>query len=65
MGSVTIARDEESRVVFGMSDEDIRVGAARHVVPPDRIAKMVRSLANSGRHGSAVTMARTNVEGRR
>jgi two-component system chemotaxis response regulator CheB len=51
MGAVTITQDEESSVVFGMPAEAIRIGAARHVLPPDRIAEMVRSLARAARRG--------------
>jgi two-component system chemotaxis response regulator CheB len=52
MGAVTIAQDEESSVVFGMPGEAIRIGAARHVLPPDRIAEMIRALAKPARRGS-------------
>jgi two-component system chemotaxis response regulator CheB len=52
MGAVTIAQDEESSVVFGMPGEAIRIGAARHVLSPDRIAEMVLSLAKAARRGS-------------
>ena len=51
-GAVTIAQDEESSVVFGMPGEAVRIGAAQHVLPPDRIAEMVRSLAKAPRRGS-------------
>lgn len=44
-GGVTIAQDEESSVVFGMPGEAIRLGAAEHVLPPERIAALVRELA--------------------
>jgi two-component system chemotaxis response regulator CheB len=49
-GAVTIAQDEETSVVFGMPGEAVRIGAAQHVLPPDRIAELVRSLAKSARH---------------
>jgi len=49
---VTIAQDEESSVVFGMPGEAVRIGAAQHVLPPDRIAEMVRSLAKAARYRS-------------
>ncbi len=52
MGAVTIAQDEESSVVFGMPGEAVRIGAAQHVLPPDRIAEMVSSLAKAARRGS-------------
>ena len=37
-GAVTIVQDEASCVVFGMPAEAIRLGAATHVLSPDRIA---------------------------
>ena len=40
-GSLTIAQDEASSTVFGMPREAIRRGAARHVLPLDRIAAAV------------------------
>lgn len=40
-GALTIAQDEESCVVFGMPKEAIRLGAADHVLPLDRIATFV------------------------
>ncbi len=47
-GGLTIVQDEESSVVFGMPAEAIRLGAAAHVLPPERIAGILRSLATSG-----------------
>lgn len=44
-GAVTVAQDEESSVVFGMPGEAVRLGAARHVLSPDRIADLIRSLS--------------------
>jgi two-component system chemotaxis response regulator CheB len=38
-GSLTIAQDEATSVVFGMTREAIRRGAARFVYPLDRIAQ--------------------------
>jgi two-component system, chemotaxis family, protein-glutamate methylesterase/glutaminase len=40
-GGVTIAQDEASSVVFGMPKEAIAAGAARHVLPPEEIARML------------------------
>lgn len=37
-GAVTIAQDRESSVVHGMPGEAIRLGAASHVMPADKIA---------------------------
>ena len=44
-GGVTIAQDEATSVVFGMPGEAIRLGAAEHVLSPERIAGAIRSLA--------------------
>ena len=40
-GAVTIAQDEESCIVFGMPAEAIRLGAARYVLPPQKIAELL------------------------
>jgi two-component system, chemotaxis family, protein-glutamate methylesterase/glutaminase len=40
-GGLTIAQDERSSIVFGMPAEAIRLGAATHILPPDRIAEML------------------------
>lgn len=54
MGAVTIAQDKESSVVFGMPGEAVRIGAATHILPPDRIIKeIVRLTGNRNRKGSA------------
>ena len=44
-GAVTIAQDESSSVVFGMPAEAIRLGAADHVLPPQRIADLLLEQA--------------------
>ncbi len=44
-GAVTIAQDKESCVVFGMPAEAIRLGAASHVLSPDRIVSVLTKLA--------------------
>lgn len=44
-GAITIAQDEKSSVIHGMPGEAIRLGAATHVLPPERIAAMLASLA--------------------
>ena len=41
-GAVTIAQDRESSVIHGMPGEAIRLGAARHVLPPDQISRFLR-----------------------
>ena len=43
-GGVTVAQNEETSVVFGMPGEAIRLGAAEHVLSPERIAGAIRSL---------------------
>jgi two-component system, chemotaxis family, protein-glutamate methylesterase/glutaminase len=44
-GALTIAQDEASSAVFGMPGEAVRLGAAAHVLPPERIAATIRRLA--------------------
>lgn len=46
-GAVTFAQDRESSVVHGMPGEAIRLGAARHVGDPGRIAMILRALLAS------------------
>jgi two-component system chemotaxis response regulator CheB len=43
-GSVTIAQDAESSVVYGMPGEARNLGAAAHVLPPDGIAEALKRL---------------------
>lgn len=45
-GALTVAQDEETSVVHGMPGEAIRLGAATHVLPPERIALMLVSIAS-------------------
>jgi two-component system chemotaxis response regulator CheB len=40
-GAMTIAQDEASCVVFGMPQQAIALGAARHTLPPPEIAKFL------------------------
>lgn len=40
-GSLTIAQDEASSIVFGMPAEAIRLGAALHILPPRKIASVL------------------------
>jgi two-component system chemotaxis response regulator CheB len=40
--------DKESSVVHGMPGEAIKLGAASHVLPPDKIAEMLRMLLPGG-----------------
>ena len=47
-GALTIAQDEESCVVFGMPGEAIRLGAARFVFPPQKIAELLATAVRRG-----------------
>lgn len=54
LGAVTIAQDKESSVVFGMPGEAVRIGAATHILSPDRIIKeIVRLTGHRNRKGAA------------
>jgi two-component system chemotaxis response regulator CheB len=44
-GAETIAQNEESCVVFGMSKEAIGVGAVDYVLPLERIANRILELS--------------------
>jgi two-component system chemotaxis response regulator CheB len=46
-GAVTIAQDKDSSVVHGMPGEAIRLGAAQLILPPEKIAQQLASLANN------------------
>ena len=43
-GGVTVAQDEATSVVFGMPAEAVRLEAAEYVMPPDGIARFIRTL---------------------
>lgn len=43
-GAETIIQDEESCVVFGMPGEAAKIGAACHVLDPEKIAKFIREI---------------------
>ena len=43
-GAITIAQDKESSAVHGMPGEAIQLGAAIHVLPPERIAEALIKL---------------------
>jgi two-component system chemotaxis response regulator CheB len=43
-GSMTIAQDETSSVVFGMPAEGIKLGAAQRILSLDQIAETIRTL---------------------
>jgi two-component system, chemotaxis family, protein-glutamate methylesterase/glutaminase len=40
-GSITIVQDEESCVVFGMPGEAVKIGAAGHILSPEKIAAFI------------------------
>ena len=40
-GAITIAQDEDSCVVFGMPGEAVKIGAAGHVLSPEKIAEFI------------------------
>lgn len=44
-GAVTVAQDEESSVVFGMSKEAIAANAAAHVLSPDGIVNLIKDCS--------------------
>ena len=44
LGAVTIAQDAESSVVHGMPGEAIKLGGATHVLPADKISKLLLTL---------------------
>jgi two-component system, chemotaxis family, protein-glutamate methylesterase/glutaminase len=47
-GATTVAQDEASSPIFGMPAKAIALGAAKHVLPPDGIAALIRSVASEG-----------------
>jgi two-component system chemotaxis response regulator CheB len=47
-GALTVAQDEESCVVFGMPAEAIKLGAARFVFPPNKIAELLTAVGRRG-----------------
>jgi two-component system chemotaxis response regulator CheB len=48
-GALTIAQDKESSVIHGMPGEAIKLGAARHVLPPDKIVELLNSCCGGNR----------------
>src|SRR5665213_3162618 len=44
LGAVTIAQDRESSIVHGMPGEAIALGGATHVLPADKISKLLLTL---------------------
>lgn len=47
-GAVTFVQDKNSSVVHGMPGEAIRLDAAMLVLPPEKIAALLTSIANNG-----------------
>ncbi len=47
LGAFTIAQDKESSVVHGMPGEAIKLDAAQMILPPEKIAPLLRSLASN------------------
>jgi two-component system chemotaxis response regulator CheB len=44
-GAVTIAQDEASSIVYGMPKEAMKLGAAQHVLSPEKVAAVLQELA--------------------
>jgi two-component system chemotaxis response regulator CheB len=44
-GALTLAQDEASSVVYGMPREAAALGAARHILPPVEIARVLAELS--------------------
>ncbi len=47
-GAITVAQDKESSIVHGMPGEAINLGAAQYILPPEKIAPLMESLALRG-----------------
>lgn len=47
-GAHTFVQDKESSVIYGMPGVALRLDAARHVMPPEEIARELASLAQRG-----------------
>lgn len=50
-GGLAVVQDEASSIIFGMPGEAVRLGAAEQVLPPDKIAELIRSLARTKERG--------------
>jgi len=46
-GMLTIAQNKETSVVYGMPGEAVGMNAASHVLPPEKIAQMLKKLRGS------------------
>jgi two-component system chemotaxis response regulator CheB len=47
-GSVTIAQDQESSIIFGMPGEAIKLAAADFILPPEGIVQLLARLSRAG-----------------
>jgi two-component system chemotaxis response regulator CheB len=45
-GALTVVQNEESSVVFGMPGEALRIGAADHALPPEKIAELLKKYSS-------------------
>jgi two-component system chemotaxis response regulator CheB len=50
VGAVTIAQDKDSSVVFGMNGEAVKLEAACHILPAERIAGALMGLVKGSSH---------------
>jgi two-component system chemotaxis response regulator CheB len=48
-GALTIAQDKESSVIHGMPGEAIKLGAAGHILPPERIVELLNRCVRGNR----------------
>jgi len=46
-GAITIAQDEKSSVIFGMPGEAVKLGGARYILPPEKIAEKIKQLVGA------------------
>jgi two-component system chemotaxis response regulator CheB len=45
-GAVTVAQDETSSVIYGMPGEAVKLGAAKYIMSPEQIVKMIIKLTH-------------------
>ena len=53
-GAETIAQNAESCVVYGMPGEAVKLDAAKHSLPPERITELLLRLVNRKRSPATV-----------
>ena len=46
-GAITVAQDRQSSLIFGMPAEAIAIGAASHVLPPEKIAGLIEEATRA------------------